>query len=76
MATHFLLHYGPWEDMVSAIIILKITINNFALIRITIVPHKVYPPAPGDRPPSPAGQQAGLPVEDRGGGLYQNQAGP
>ena len=31
---------------------------------------------PGDRPPSPAGQQAGLPVEDRGGGLDQNQAGP
>ena len=43
MATHFLLHYGPWEDMVSSIIIIqRSTINHSSLIRTTIILHQVY----------------------------------
>ena len=59
MVTHFLLHYGPWEDMVCASNVILDTITIFA----------------GDRPSTPAGQQAGLPAQDRGGGLDKNQAG-
>ena len=70
MATHFLLHYGPWEDMVSVILTLRNAINH----QQKDLPDQSEP-APGDGPPASAGQQARLPAEDRGGGLHQNQAG-
>ena len=77
MATHFLLHYGPWEDMVHVILIL----NNHQYLCPNFFPDKnsvctKFIFSPGDRPPSPAGQQAGLPAEDGGGGHHQDQAGP
>ena len=43
MATHFLLHYGPWEDMVSVIIIIQRSIiNHSTLIRTTIILNQDY----------------------------------
>ena len=41
MATHFLLHYGPWEDMVRLILILRIAINANNFHQVTDHRHQL-----------------------------------